>query len=146
MPGYVYVVLALAVLIAIVTVVGRISTRRMAAARVGENLDTFRESFAWEAVPADVLRAVYAKFQEWVSGFGVAEFPVRADDNITRVYGMADEDLEGLVNEVLAECGRRLPPAAEMRRMSPIPLATVRDFARFVATCPAGAEHIAGTS
>jgi hypothetical protein len=50
---------------------------------------------------------------------------------------MVDEDLDEAVMEVLAECGRRLPPEARLRGMSPI--MTVRDFALFVAACP-GAE------
>ena len=142
MSGLLYVILTIAVLIVVGTIWGQISMRRLAAARAGENFDTFCRSFAWEVVPADVLRAVYAKFQERVSGFGVAEFPVRADDDIGRVYGMADEDQDEVLVAVIAACGRELPPRERLGAMPAV--VTVRDFALFVAACPASPRGDAG--
>jgi hypothetical protein len=65
----------------------------------------------------------------------VTGFPVRADDDIGRVYGMVDEDLEEAVLGVVAACGRWLPPGEELRRIGPV--VTVGDFVRFVQSCPA---------
>ena len=142
MPACVWLALGFIVLLTVVTVVGRFSMRRIAAARAGESFETFRDAFAMEPVPADVLRGVYAKFQECASGFGGTGFPVRADDVIDHVYGMVDEDLDDALEEVISECGRRIPPEEQLRRMEPV--VTVRDFARFVAACPATADRVAG--
>jgi hypothetical protein len=81
-----------------------------------------------------VLRAVYAQFPGWCSDV-VTGFPVGADDDIARVYGMVDEDLEEAVRGVLAACGRRLPPHEHQKRVGPV--VTVRDFVRLVQSCPA---------
>src|SRR5437764_32202 len=100
MPGCFYVVLGIAALMVVGTIWDYIWTRRIAASRAGENFDTFRSSFGIDEVPEEVLRAVYAKFQEWQSGW-VQEFPVRAEDNIAGVYGIVDEDLDDLVKQLL---------------------------------------------
>ena len=109
----------------------------MAASRPGETFDTFRASFTTEEAPPELLRAVYAKFQEWCSD-AVAAFPVRAADDIGRTYGMVDEDLDDAVLAVVAELGRRLPPAEQLCKMQA--LVTIRDFVRFVEACPKSPE------
>jgi hypothetical protein len=129
----VYIVCACVVLLAIGTLWIRVRTQRMAASRPGETFETFRGSFESEEIPPEVQRAVYATFQAWCSGAVVA-FPVRADDDICRVYGMVDEDLDDAVTETLAACGRQLPPQEQLRQMQPV--RTVRDLARFVSRCP----------
>ena len=135
MPTWVYFFLVFVALIVFMSVVVHERTKRIAASREGENFDTFRSSFDADEVPQDVLLAVYAKFQEWCSG-AVAEFPVRGTDHILAVYGMADEDLDDAIVEVIAMTGRRLPPEVQLRRMGPVII--VKDFAFFVAECPKG--------
>lgn len=119
-------------IVAILAVVGtiwlRIRDRRIAASRLGETFDTFCESFTADEAALDVLQAVYGMFQNWCS------FPIRADDDIAGVYGMVDEDLDDAVLEVRSECGRQLPPEEEIQQTSSV--VTVRDFVRFVETCP----------
>src|SRR4051812_24487589 len=87
---------------------------RLAAARAGENFDTFRAGIESDGIraPESVLRAVYERLQVWLC---VLDFPVRADDNIRQLYGMADEDLEDIVLEMLSDCRRGLP-SDELRR------------------------------
>jgi hypothetical protein len=132
MDPCIVVILGFVALFAFVTIRWRARTRRIAASRVGENFDTFHSLLA-PTVPQEVSRAVYLKFQQWWSGT-VHEFPVRAEDTIADVYGMVDEDLDDAVQEVLSECGRRLPPKDQLRQMRPV--VTVRDFVSFVAACP----------
>jgi hypothetical protein len=135
--GGVYFVGAWLVLVVAGTISIRARTRRIAASRSGESFHTFRVSFDQDDAPPEVLRAVYAKLQEWCLD-AVAAFPVGPDDDVGRVYGMVDEDLDDVVLEVLATCGRRLPAEERVRRMQPV--VTVRDFVRFVARCPKAAD------
>ena len=107
--------------------------RRIAAARPGESFETFRASFGEQDVAPEVLRTVYATFQKWWP-HSVAAFPVRPDDDLGHVYGIAGEDLDDAVMDAVAACGRRLPPDEQLRGMRPI--CTVRDLACFVSGCP----------
>ena len=66
----------------------------------------------------------------------VADFPVRADDNIVGVYGIVDEDLDDAIRGVLATCGRQLLSDEVFERLGPVVIETVRDFALFVELCP----------
>ena len=136
MPTWAYAVLGFVALIAAGTVWIRVRTRRIAASRPGENFDTFHSSFAADDIPAEILQAIYAECQEWCSD-AVAAFPVRAADDISRIYGMVDEDLEYAVLDVVQELDRQLPPAEMLRKVQPV--VTVRDFVLFVAACPKSA-------
>jgi len=142
MLTYLYFVLGFVVLIVVWTIALRVRTRRIAEARAGENYDTFRSSFGADEASQKVLGAVYSTFQKWCLD-AVAEFPVRATDDIGVIYGMVNEDLEDAVLEVLTECARRLPPAEQLERMRPI--VTVRDFVLFVVACPEATEPFATT-
>ncbi len=132
-PFWVYAVLGFVALFVLLMVWDRIRIRRIAASRPGENFDTFHSSFAADDIPPEILEAVYAKFQKSCSGV-VAAFPVRPADDIGRIYGMIDEDLDDAMIEVVAELDRQLPPTEILRKMQPV--ITVRDFVLFVAACP----------
>jgi hypothetical protein len=112
---------------------GHVRIRRIAAARTGESFETFRGAFGREDVAPEVLRTVYATFQAWWP-HSVAAFPVRADDALGQIYGIAGEDLDDAVMDAVAACGRRLPPDEQLRGMRPI--VTVRDLACFLSACP----------
>ncbi len=135
MPTWVYAVVGIVLLVAVSVAWFRVRIRRIAASRPGENFDTFHSSFAADDIPAEILHAVYAEFQECCSG-AVAAFPVRAEDNISRISGVEDEDLEDAVLKVIAELGRQLPPEVMLRKVQPVVIVTVRDFVLFVAACP----------
>jgi hypothetical protein len=137
MPTWAYFVLGFIALIAAGTVGIRLRTRRIAASRAGEHFGTFCSAFRAEEVPVEVLRAVHGRFQEWCSD-AVDEFPIRAADDIGDIYGMVNEDLDEALVEVVAGCGRQLPPTGELHQMHRV--ITVRDFALFVSACPKSAE------
>ena len=104
--------------------------RKLARSRPGESYETFRASFAVDAVPEEILLSVYAKLQ-WHSSGG---FPSRADDCLWKIHRLGAEDFEDAVAEVLAECHRELPH--NFRELGPVVVDTVRDFAMFVEACP----------
>lgn len=138
MPTWAYAVLGFFALIVAGTIGIRLRFRWIASSRPGENFDAFRSSFAEDEAPIEVLSAVYAEFQDWCSD-SVAAFPVRAANHIGRTYGMVDEDLDDAVLAVVAELGRRFPPAEQLCKVQPV--ITVRDFVRFVAACPKSTER-----
>ncbi|MBN9522982.1 hypothetical protein J0H58_31465 [bacterium] len=110
----VHMTVALVVLVAVGTILGQHRTRRIAAGRVGETFDTFSAGFSPGDAPPEILRAVYAQLQDWCSG-AVYAFPVRAGDDLGRVYGLVEDDLDEQVLEVMARCGRRLPSAERLQ-------------------------------
>ena len=59
------------------------------------------------------------------------EFRPYPEDDILRVYGLADEDLDDLVLGILNRCQCRVPSPAETASMAP--LETVVDLVLFVA-------------
>ncbi len=131
MPTCVEYMLGFLVLLVAGSVWIHVRTRRIAASRPGENFDTFRSSFRPDEAPEDLLRIVYATFQQ---SSVVAAFPVRADDDIGDIYGMVDDDLDDTILEVVAGSGRVLPPVEQLRRMRPV--VTVRDLVSFITACP----------
>jgi hypothetical protein len=125
-----WIILGVIVLVAIAMILRHAKFSTLATDRAGENFDSFRASFASD-VPDDVVRAVYVVVQQLAP---VRDFPVRADDGISDLYGTVDEDLDDAVMEALAACGRQLPPKEEMPQ--PVRIDTVRDLVQFVAACP----------
>jgi hypothetical protein len=126
------VVIGFMVLIQVGTLYLHRRTRRIAASRAGETFDDFRAEFAGREIPEDVLSAVYSKLQNWCSD-SVDAFPVRASDLIGDIYGIAGEDLDDLVSELMAECGKTLPDQGKVDQM--LPINTVRDLVVFLAGC-----------
>ncbi|MBS0208212.1 MAG: hypothetical protein JSS27_04585 [Planctomycetes bacterium] len=124
---------ACALLIVVGTIWIRVRTRRTALSRSGENFDTFRAAFAPHEPPQEVLLAVYAELQRWCAD-AAATFPIRADDDIGRIYGMVDEDLDETIQKVIADCGRQFPPDEQLVQVRPV--VTVRDLVGLVANCP----------
>jgi hypothetical protein len=116
-----------------------IRMRRIAESRIGEGFGTFHSQFLEADVPREITRIVYSKFQDWCSDVATG-FPVRAEDNIADIYGIVDEDLDEMVQDTLAECGRELPSAEQLRQM--LPVITVRDFVNFIVACPTTASSI----
>lgn len=124
-----WIALAIAAGLLLAMVARRVQFQNLAAERTGECFATFRASFDTDDVSDELLRAVYTAVQEWCP---VAEFPVRPDDDIERVYGIAEEDFEHTVMGVLKQFGRVAPPLSE----HPPVIVTVRDFVLFVTECP----------
>jgi hypothetical protein len=79
--------------------------RLLAKARQGWSICQFVRSFDYRRTDTKIIRAVYEGFQEWAIG---ANFPVKADDSISDIYGMVDEDLDDFAEEVAAKTNRSL--------------------------------------
>ena len=133
---------------ALLNVVSKRRLRRavlaLGEARRGWTYETFARDFEGRALPLEILSAVYERFQRSAADhYGVETFPVRAADVLEEVYDarlvdewndLADENLESLVRDAAAACGRRVPELEE--RTTVARLRTVRDVVEYLERCP----------
>jgi hypothetical protein len=85
-------------------------TQKLADSRRGQGFDDFIAPFSGENIPADKLRHVYDFFQNWQD---VKNFPVDPNDDLVKVYGIVDDDLDDAVIEIAGRWPAKLPPTFE---------------------------------
>lgn len=59
------------------------------------------------------------------------DFRPYPEDNLLKVFGLADEDLDDLILGILNRCKCRIPPPSETLKIAPVQ--TVTDLVKFVA-------------
>src|SRR5687768_13617379 len=121
----------------------RRAVHALGEARRGWTYETFARDFQGRPVPPEILRAVYERFQRSAADHhGVATFPIRAADVLDEVYDarlvedgndLMDENLDRLVRDATAACGRRVPEPKE--RMTVVRLRTIRDMVEYLERC-----------
>lgn len=77
----------------------------------------------------DKLRLVYNYFQSWQS---VKEFPVDPNDDLCKVYGIVDDDVDDAVIELASGWRAKLPSTFEGLQ----PVRTVADVVRLLHRLP----------
>lgn len=87
--------------------------------------DDFIRSFS---VDAQISNAVWDGLSREAVVKGFKPMPT---DDLQRVFGLAEEDLDDFVLQILVQCGCRIPDSAETSAMSPV--RTVGDLVAFVA-------------
>ena len=99
-------------LFAIITIIGvpllileHFRFKRLAKGRAGLSICQFVRSFDYRHVDTTIIRAVYEGLQGWTT-FGIKQFPVMAADDLAKVYGLEDEDLDDFAERV-AQTTRR---------------------------------------
>jgi hypothetical protein len=99
-------------LLAIITIIGvpvlileHFRFKRLAKRRAGISICQFVRSFDYRHVDTTIIRAVYEGLQGWTT-FGIKQFPVMAADELAKVYGLKDEDLDDFAERV-AQTTRR---------------------------------------
>ena len=103
----------------------RYREHRLAKARTGQGFDEFVAYFSGEDIPLYKLREVYDYFQNWQS---VKDFPVLPTDDLYKVYGICDEDLDDAVIELASRCHVKLPATFDGVE----PVRTVADVVRLL--------------
>lgn len=101
--------------------------------RKGRNKDSkeeFLRFFAQRRVPELLSQAVLRSLQD---GMLTRDFPVRPNDRLYEVYGIADSDLDDLVQELAELSGYDLPQSLDYRVE---PIVTVEDLILFVSSFP----------
>jgi len=103
-----------------------IPQRRRMRERTGYSKADFLQHFGAEA---DVAGIVW----DCIAGEAVVPgFKPYPEDDLLKVFGLADEDLSDVVLDALLKTGARVPAAAETATMAPIK--TVADIVAFVAS------------
>lgn len=90
-----------------------------------------RSSFVDEFGASPVSRKVAARTWDMLAAEAVVpDFRPMPDDDLLHVFGLADDDLDELVENLLTELEVRIPQPAEVEAMAPV--RTVRDLIGFV--------------
>ena len=95
---------------------------KFAKARTGQGFNEFVAYFSGEDIPLYKLREVYDYFQKLQS---VKDFPVLPTDDLYKVYGICDEDVDDAVVELASRCRVTLPATFE-------PVRTIADVVRLL--------------
>ena len=122
LAGFVVIVIAAAL-------VHHYRTQRLAKDRRGIGFDDFAGYFTGAQIPRDKLFVVYEYLQGWQS---VKDFPVLATDDLCKVYGMCDEDLDDAVIDLAEKWHVVLP--TDFAGVQPVH--TVADLVRLLASLP----------
>jgi hypothetical protein len=84
--------------------------KRIETSRAGETFATFAAGFVSRQIPETVLYEVYGAVQRATN---LPTFPGRSEDRFAEVYGIADDDLEALVLDLLKRLHCRIPGRLE---------------------------------
>jgi len=94
-------------------------------------LDDFVAFFSGEEIPRRTLVEVYKYFQSLQS---VKDFQVHPTDNLYKVYGVWNEDLDDAVLELAKRCGSKTPVTEDLQNMPAV--RTVADIVRLLSRLP----------
>jgi hypothetical protein len=129
-PYWLFVVLALGILVCVETVRERWSMRRLASSRSGESICTFVDSFDCHHTDTWVLRALYEELSRLLAING-HPFPVRADDRCCEKDLKIDpEDLAELAADAAIRAGRSMDDTEQNPFYGKVH--TVRDLVSFL--------------
>jgi len=119
------------ILVSLLGVTGlmRYRDQEIARTRSGLGFEDFVAYFSDEGIPLYRLREVYDYFQNWQS---VKNFPVLPNDDLYKVYGIYDEDVDDAVIELADRWGAKLPPTFEGLE----PVRTVADIVHLLNQLP----------
>ena len=84
----------------------RYREQKLAKTRSGLGFEDFVAYFSGEDIPLYKLREVYNYFQNWQY---VKNFPVLPNDDLYKVYGIVDEDVDDAVIELAERWRVKLP-------------------------------------
>jgi hypothetical protein len=127
LAGFVALVLAAAL-------VNHYRAKRLARQRSGIGFDDFVAYFSADQIPRDKLFAVYEHLRGWMS---VEDFPVHATDDLCKVYGICEEDIDDAVIDLARKWRVVLPVDFEV--VSPVN--TVAELVRLLAQLPYGRDN-----
>jgi hypothetical protein len=127
---FIYVIAAVVGFIAVGTIVIYIRAYIIRKSRKNDKAEDFMNYFVSEGMSGSLVRSVYSYLQDWMGSNG---FAVRPQDDIGRIYGIVDEDLDEMVVEI-AEANNLVIPLETDYRQKPVE--TVEDLIRFIASFP----------
>ena len=108
--------------------------KTLARSRSGMGFADFAAHISAGNLPHDKLRVVYEHFQGWQTN---KNFPVLATDDLYKVYGICDDDLDDAVIDLAAKWRVVLPNKFE----GMAPVRTVADVVHLLARLPYGRNN-----
>ncbi|WP_353928952.1 hypothetical protein WJM97_11490 [Okeanomitos corallinicola TIOX110] len=102
--------------------------KKLKKERQGENFTTFMTYFSEKEVPENVCFQVYSYLQN--SDIKLHDFPIRPTDDLGKVYGICEEDLDEAVLEIARNCGCPILNINNNRELTSVK--TVEDLVRFL--------------
>ena len=100
----------------------------MARERGTYSLDQFLDHFSTETIPERILLEVYRYFQNLQTA---RDFPVHPADDLYKVYGVWNEDLDDAVIELARKCGCKTPTNENVAGINAVQ--TIEDLVRLLA-------------
>jgi hypothetical protein len=121
---------ACAIAFGALAVTNRLRQRRRMSKPGGHSQADFIASFEGDQIPAELLKVTYEYLRKCLP----AAFPVDPTDDLGKVYGMYEEDLDDAVTTIASAANRSLTSVKETKDSPPV--RTVEDLVRFVASLP----------
>jgi hypothetical protein len=100
---------------------------RMVRERGAYSQDQFLEHFSTEAIPERILVEIYRYFQSLQK---TKNFPVHPSDDLYKVYGVWNEDLDDAVVELARRCGCKTPTNETVKGMDRVQ--SIQDLAKLL--------------
>ncbi len=141
LEGFFFVLAFFLVLATISLIIDYIRFSRLAKERAEFSICQFARSFDYRRVDTKIIRAAYEGLQAWAGG-GIKHFPVMATDDIGKLYGMVDEDLDDFAKELAEKTGRDWDSLEQNPLYGKV--ITVRDLVLFVNFQPRHQVEFAG--
>jgi len=106
LASYLAIIIVFAIVVGLpIAIFDHFRFKRLVRKRAGLSICQFARSFDCRHVDTRIIRAVYEALQGWTS-FGIKQFPIMAVDDLNKVYGLKDEDLDDFA-ENLAQAAKR---------------------------------------
>lgn len=128
MTYFIYVIAAFVGLFILVLIVSFLRDYLVPRNRKEDKTEDFMNYFVSEGMSEALVRSVYNYVQKWMGSNG---FPVRPRDDIAKIYGIVDEDLDEMVVEIAEANNLVLPLETDYWQK---PVETVEDLIRFIAS------------
>lgn len=114
---------------ALVAVLGFFQRReqRLAQKRRSYSLADFVEKFSSEGIPERIAVEVFRYFQNVQT---TKDFPVHPEDDLYKVYGVYNEDLDDAVVDLADRCGCGPPTNEKVKGLDPV--RTIEDMVRLL--------------
>lgn len=125
---FTYLILTFVGLFGLLMIFQRIKDYVIYKTRDGERKEDFINHFVREGISENLAHFVYQYLQDWMN---IKDFPVRPQDDLAIIYGIADEELDDLIIESAKTNNLEIPANSDYWGS---PVVTVADSIRFVAS------------
>ncbi|WP_041590078.1 hypothetical protein [Teredinibacter turnerae] len=132
--NYLYIFLAIVLLITAGLVVDHYRMRKIAMSRGKPDICAYARSFDFRNTDTKIMREVYNSVQEWAGKYDGIAFPVQSSDSFESLYKMDPDDLDDIYIEVAEKLGISIKEAEKNPYFEQVK--TVKDLVLFLNNQP----------